>query len=358
MEKPKVSGLKHLADKLSLSVTTVSRVLNGKSDEYRISEATREKVLQTAKEENYTPNRLARGLKTNKTETIGLIIPDIANPYFSFIAKTIEEEARKKGFMIILCDSHEDIETETRLLGLLQDQKVDGIIIAPVGSRKEHLEKTFQSGMPLVAIDRHLKNSPIPFVVSDNYTGAKEGVEMLIKNGHKNIACIQGPPYTSPSRERVKGYEDALRNHRVKLEKKYILGNHFGEKNGYLQGQKLLGLQVPPTAIFALSNLISLGVLRAIQEKGLHVPNDISILSFDEQPYSRWLSTPMTTIEQPKKEIGANAMKLLLKQIENHDKGQEGLFLKTRLIERQSVATLENGKNKISRPQISKNISK
>ncbi len=344
MEKPKVLGLKHLAGKLNLSITTVSRVLNGKSDEYRISRATREKVIQAAKEENYTPNRLARGLKTNKTETIGLIIPDIANPFFSSIAKSIEQEARKKGFMIMLSDSHEDIETETRILGLLQDQKVDGIIIAPVGTRKTHLEKIYQAGVPMVAIDRYFKNSAIPFVVSNNYAGSKEGVELLIKHGHEKIACIQGPPKTSPNRERVNGYRDALKESHIAVHEDYILGNNFGEKNGYVQGQMLLEHEEPPTAIFALSNLISLGVLRAIQEKGLQVPGDVSILSFDEQPYSQWLATPMTTIEQPKKEIGDKAIQLLLKQIENQDEGLESLFLKTRLIERKSVALLEKAK--------------
>ncbi len=337
MEK-KVNNIKELAEKLGLSPTTVSRVLNGKSKNFRISQETSRKVLDAAQKYHYSPNRIARGLKLERTETVGLIIPDIANPYFGSIAKTIEVEARNSGYSIILCDSLDDEVTEAELLQLLAGRKVDGIIIAPTGKSSRHVTEIQQQGIPVMVIDRYLPGTNLPFVTTDNHLGALMATEHFIEMGHRNIACIQGINGISANSERVKGYRDALQNHGIPVNESMILGTDFGEENGYIQTKKLLDLPTRPTAIFALSNLISLGTLRALKEAGLTVPEDISIVSFDEQPYSAFLACPMTTVEQPREEIGRLAFDFLLNIINKGLPTQtENLMLKPRLIFRESV---------------------
>lgn len=340
MEK-KVNNIKELAGKLGVSVTTVSRVLNGKSEKFRISKSTSRKVLDAARQYHYSPNRIARGLKLEKTETIGLIIPDIANPYFGSIAKTIEMEAHRNGYSIILCDSLDDVSTEAELLQLLTGRKVDGIIIAPTGKSSRHVLEIQQMGIPVVIIDRYFPDANLPFVTTDNYTGAFLAVQHLIETGHRHIACIQGINGISANNDRVKGYRDALQKNGIAVDEALILGTDFGGENGYIQTRKLLELPNRPTAIFALGNLISLGTLRALKEAGLIVPEDISIVSFDEQPYSAFLACPMTTVEQPREEIGRLALEMLMKKMAGELLvTDENIMLKPRLIVRESVKKL------------------
>ncbi|MGM0622166.1 MAG: LacI family DNA-binding transcriptional regulator [Bacteroidota bacterium] len=342
MEK-KVNNIKELADKLKLSPTTVSRVLNGKSKKFRISQNTSQKVLDAARKYHYSPNRIARSLKMEKTETIGLIIPDIANPYFSSIAKTIEVEAHNNGYSIILCDSLDDEVTEAELLQLLAGRKVDGIIIAPTGKSSSHVTEIQRLGIPVMVIDRYLPDTELPFVTTDNHMGALLATEHFIETGHRNIACIQGINGISANSERVAGYRDALRKHRIPVNESMILGTDFGEENGYIQTKKLLDLPKCPTAIFALSNLISLGTLRALKEEGLKVPEDVSIISFDEQPYSAFLACPMTTVEQPREEIGRLAFNFLLKTVDDgRTVDPVSFMLQPRLIYRESVKKILN----------------
>lgn len=331
-------NIRELARVLGLSITTVSRVLNGKAEEFRISKETCERVLQAAREMNYTPNSLARGLKLDKTETIGLIIPDIANPFFADIAKTIEQEARAKGYFIILCDSGENQEAEVELVRILKNRKVDGMIIAPVGLRSRHIEELYQSGFPVVIIDRYFPDLSVPYITTDNFQGAFDAVDYLIRHGHKRIACIQGLRGSQPNRDRVSGYLEALKRNHIPADQELIVGDSFSEENGYIQTRLLFSFEKPPDAVFALSNLISLGVIKAAREMGLQIPRDFSLVSFDEQPFSAYLVPPMTTIEQQKSEIGRLAVNVLLRYIQNPRPAKPvAIRLKARLIERDSV---------------------
>lgn len=330
--------LKSIAVKLGVSVSTVSRVINGKSSRYRISKETEQLILEAAKELSYTPNQLARGLRLKRTNTIGYLIPDISNPFFASIAKSVEKSARKFGYSIILCDSEESTELESSSLQLMLNRKVDGLIISPVGLEVSHLIEISQKDIPIVLLDRYFPNLNIPFVTSDNYQGAFEAVSYLISNGHSRIACIQGLKNTSPNNDRVKGYRDAHIKNDIEIDESLIVGDSFGEENGYIETKLLLKKGDLPTAIFSVSNLISLGAIRAITEEGLKIPDDISMISFDDQPYSRFLSTPMTTVAQQSNQIGQIATKLLIDQIEsNRANESKGIFLPTRMIIRDSV---------------------
>lgn len=341
MKDTTVLNIKELAQSLGLSVSTVSRVLNGKAKAYRISEITQERVKKAAAELNYVPNKLARSLKLDKTDIIGLIIPDIGNPYFAEIAKSIESQAKQKGYSIILCDSGDDISTEEEMLMLLLSQKVDGIIIAPVGTEKSHLVNVYNSKLPIVIIDRIFPDTNLPYITSDNYQGAFEAVSYLILHGHKKIACIQGIHDSQPNIDRVNGYIDALKANNIKFKKNLLTGDSFSKDNGYKQAVKFFRMPHPPTAIFALSNLIALGILGAAADYNLRIPEDFSLVAFDEQPYSEYLSTPMTTINQQKDAMGQQAVDYVIACIENKGKvSPASLRLKTNLIPRKSVKKL------------------
>ena len=333
--------LNSIAEEVGLSTTTVSRILNGKAARYRISKSTEEAVLRTAAELEYVPDRLARGLRTRRTHTIGLIIPDISNPFFSTVARNIGIEARKTGYSIFLYDTQEKTSLEVDSLRLLQSRKVDGLIICPAGDEDEHLNATLSSGLPMVIVDRHFPGLKCPYVISDNYGGSLDAVNFLLENNHRRVSCIQGRLHTSVNKDRIRGYKDALKKHRIPLDESLIVGDSFGEGNGYVSAKILLNQSSRTTAIFATSNLISLGAMRAIFEEGLKIPDDISIVSFDDQPYSDYLAAPMTTVAQQTTEMGQIAFKLLLAQLNpGKSDNNQGVILPTKLIIRKSVKTL------------------
>lgn len=337
IRKPQTT-LKCIAEKLDISVSTVSRVLSGQAKRYRISDKTQQAVLDEAKRLDFSPNQLARGLRLRRTHTLGLVIPDISNPFFASLARYVEMEARKSGYAVFLSDSEERTDIEIESLKLMQGRKVDGIIISPVGQSGDHLTKLHKAGLPIVIVDRYFPTMHLPFVTSDNFNGALQGVSYLIENGHKCIACIQGLPNSAPNIDRVNGYKAALNGNHIKVQENLIIGDNFGERNGYISTKLLLKRSKRPSAIFSVGNLITLGCMQAIAEENLKVPNDISIVSFDEQPYSAFLSTPMTTIAQQNETMGQIAVSLLLGQIESTgNPDSEGIQLPTQLIKRESV---------------------
>ena len=341
----KDTTLKNIASDVGLSVTTVSRVLNGKSANYRISKKSEDLILKRAKTLNYSPNQIARGLRLSRTYSIAYIIPDISNPFFSSIAKSIEKTARKFGYSILLCDSEENTEIEIKIIKMMMDRKVDGLIFSPVGVKVSHLEDISKKKIPMVLLDRYFPNLHVTSVTSDNYHGAFEAVSLVIENGHRRIACIQGLRNTSPNTDRLKGYLDAHSKHNIPVDERLIVGNSFGEQNGYYETKQLLKMENMPSAIFAVSNLISLGSLRALAEYGLNVPDEMSMISFDDQPYSSLLSTPMTTVAQESSQIGQIATKLLLDQINSTKKlKSQEILIPTHLIVRDSVKKIRFSK--------------
>jgi len=341
IKKIKRATLKSVADRVGVSVTTVSRVLSGQANRYRISKETEEAVRRAAEDLHYTPDQLARGLRIKRTYIVGLVIPDISNPFFASVARNIEIEARKAGYSIMLCDSQESTKIEIDSLKILENRRVDGLIICPVGQEVEHLSRLCKSGVRIVIVDRYSPKLKCPHVVSDNYKGALEAVNYFIENGHRIIACIQGLLFTPVNDDRVRGYKDAHEMHNIPLDESLIIGDSFGERNGYIGAKILMNRSERPTAIFATSNLIFLGAVRAISEEGLKIPDDISIVSFDDQPYSEFLSTPMTTVAQQTVELGQIAFKLFLSQVEVESTNRTyGVVLPTKLIVRESVKNL------------------
>jgi LacI family transcriptional regulator len=343
MAQQKSVNIKELSAKLNLSVTTVSRVLNGKAKQYRIKEETEKKVREAALEVNYSPNRFARGLKLDKSETIGVIVPDISNPFFADMVKIIEEQLRGKGYAILIGDSNEKTEQEAEMICLFESRKVDGLIVAPVGLQFDHLERIYLSGKPLVVIDRTQPDLTIPAITSDNYSGAYQAVLLLVEYGHRNIACVQGLKNSQSNNDRVAGFIDAMKYSAIDEEHYKIVGHNFSIDSGYIHGKDLLTAPGPPTAILALNNSISLGILKAVAELEINIPGDLSLISFDEQSYSAYLNTPMTTIEQDKKQIGKMAVERLIDQIEGTENQNFGEVIRipTKINPRKSLARIK-----------------
>lgn len=329
-----------IAERAECSVSTVSRVLSGHAAKYRISPRTVARVMEEVKRFNYTPSLLAKGLRTNRTDTIGLLIPNIENSFFAQVAGVVIREARSYNYKVVVVDTQEDERNEADGLSALLARRVDGIVAAPCGSDPALFASVQQGGVPLLLIDRYLPGAEqLSYVTTDNYRGAVMATEYLLENGHSRIACIQGTPHSMPVRDRVQGYGDTLRRHGL-AERIEVSGEDFSVRNGYLETKLALARTPCPTAIFALSNLILLGVVKAVHESGLRIPEDISVVSFDDNLLFNYLDPAITCIGQPTAEIGALAVKLLIRAIREPEAEPSHLQLPPSLIVRRSVRNL------------------
>lgn len=330
--------LNDIAKMSGLSVSTVSRVLNKKTQKYRISKEVEKIVLKAARELNYRPNQLARGLRLRKTHTIGLVAPDLSNPFFAQIVKTIQTELHKLGYSLVVCDSDENPELEVEHTGLLCSKGVDGLIVMPVGQEYRHFQSLLEDGIPLVMVDRGFDELKTNMVLIDNYGGAFEAVEHLIEHGHRRIAIIQGLPGTFTSMGRLRGYVDALKKHAIPVDENLIVGRDFRKENGYIETKVLLNGMNAPTALFTTSDLITLGALQAISEEKLEVPRDISIVAFDDLESADYFRCPITAVAQPKETLGEMAVKLLIDELSSPGRREtRKIVLKPTLILRNSV---------------------
>ena len=328
--------LASIAERAQCSVSTVSRVLSGKAEKYRISEATVARVRSEVEKSNYTPSLIAKGLRAGKTDTIGLLIPGVDDTFFSGVASSIIADARKQGYTVIVIDTQEDAKNESEGFSTLLARKVDGIIAIPCGKASEAFERVASADLPLVIVDRYFENGgDWSFVTTDNYKGAVMAVAPFVANGHTKIACIQGSAAAMTSRERVRGYRDTMQ--RFGLEKEIrVLGDGFSIQNGYVETNLVLSGEDRPTAILALSNKILLGSVKAVTESGLRIPDDISVISFDDNLLFNYMTPRITCISQPVQDISLFAVSLLLKKIAGERKVSH-LFLPPGLVVRDSV---------------------
>ncbi|MCF8240317.1 MAG: LacI family transcriptional regulator [Melioribacteraceae bacterium] len=334
-----------IANQVGVSISTVSRVLNHKSKKYRISSKTEEQILKAADELGYRPNELARGLRLKKTHSIGLVVPDIANPFFANVTQIIQKQAYEAGYSLIVCNTNEDISLEIEHVELLRRKGVDGYIIMPVGTLFEHIEDLVEHKKPLVLLDRNIEHIDANCVVVDNYKGAFQATSYLIENGHTRIAIIQGLRNTYTNNERVKGYLDALRKNGLEIDETLMVGKDFRKENGYIETKMLLNLENPPTAIFAFSDLITLGTLQAFLEESIKVPEDISLITFDDIDFAPYLFSPLTAVRQPRQMLGEVAVKLLIDDLKSKGRiERKKIVLDPKLITRKSVKLLTHAR--------------
>ncbi|MBK8511329.1 MAG: LacI family DNA-binding transcriptional regulator [Saprospiraceae bacterium] len=230
--------IKDIANKTQLSISTISRVLSGKGEQYRISNTSQQKIRDAVKELNYIPNYFAANLKSGKSKTIAMIVPSLTNPFFANIASEINAEVRKYGYTTLIADSDANYEIEKLELQQMVSRNIEGLIIVPCGDHLGHIQSLHSGGLPIICIDRYFEDQDIPYVATDNYEGALLATEFLIENGHTLISCIQGSPPSTPNRLRVKGFTDAMEAAGIKNYN--IVGDDFSIQNGYLETRLLL----------------------------------------------------------------------------------------------------------------------
>jgi LacI family transcriptional regulator len=306
--------IKDVAQRSGVSSMTVSRVINGSE---RVSPETRQRVEGAIAELGYVPSRLARGLIRQKTGTLAMIVPDVANPFFTLIVRGAEDVARRAGYRMILCDTRADLAIEREVIEEMIAHRVEGIAIAPVSNRsKGHLERLQRFGVQFVLIDRTIPGVESDVVIGDSAGGARRLVEHLISRGHRRIGFITESDDVSTARDRRQGYEQALEAAGLLIDPALTVGSTVDPPGGFDGMRRLLELEDPPTAVFTVNNLVAVGAIEAIRASGLEVPDDIALVCFDDIEYASRLYPFLTVMAQPAETLGMLGTQLLLERIE------------------------------------------
>ena len=332
--------LKDIAKETNLSVTTVSLVLNKK--DCRVSDSTRSLILETAEKMHYYPNQLAVGLVKQETKTIGLIIPDISNHFFANLALGIDDEMLKHDRNIILSNTSDRPERDLKSIQVLRSRGVDAIILAMASN----IDRTYipsykdlinDSPIPIITVDRCNPALNCSALKLNNKKGAYNAVSHLLSLGHKNIVCITGPANSDSTQERLAGYEWAYRDAGIPLPKKYVFHGDYLRHSGNEATKQILK-ETDATAVFAFNDLMALGAYHCLRQEGLSVPDDISIVGFDNIDFSDMLEVPLTTVNQPTYEIGREAAKRALLEISGPEAEKQTISFEPHLIIRKSTA--------------------
>ncbi len=300
-----------LARAVGVSINTVSRALNGKPD---IHPATKERILAAAERLGYRPNKLARGLRANKTGTIGVIVTDIANPYFSTLVKEIVKTAWPCGYSVVLQGTDEDYSKEREAVRLALAEQVEGVLLAPTQRGTETVDELKASGIPFVLMSRYFADVETDYVIMDDLRGGFLACQYLIQQGHSRIAVVNGPLHISSAVERYEGHKRGLAAYGVQLDESLVVPGALTMDDGYRAAQRLLRRKAP-TAIFAFSDFVAFGVLRALRERGIRVPADVAVVGFDDIPFASCLETPLTTVGGSKETLGREATTLLINRL-------------------------------------------
>lgn len=333
--------LEHVAAAAGVSTSTASRALAGKARQCRISVKTEEAILLAASELGFQASHLARSLRSRKSGLIGLLVPDASNPFFAAIARKATIYAEQHGLSTLLADSHDSIDHEMELLTHLQSRRVEGLIICSIGGANSHLQSLERTGANVVMVDRWSADVHLPTVTSDNEHGAYLATSAIIDKGHHKIGCLQGRAGTSSNDERLKGFRSALREQQLDVDATTIRGDDFSEASGYRATCELLDLHPDLSALFAFSNQNALGALRALGERKLQVPHDVSLVMFDDAPFAEYLASPLSVIRQDVDAIGRRAAELLIDQIRTGRRPQDLVHrMPVEFVARHSIATL------------------
>jgi LacI family transcriptional regulator len=325
--------ISEVAQKAGVSSTTVSHVINNTRF---VSDEKRKRVEQVIQELGYQPNALARSLRSGESYTIGLILPDSANPFFAEVGRSIEMAAFEAGYSVILCNTENDLEKEHIYMGVLIKRQIDGMIFVGTGEDFDSYKALLDMHVRVVAMDRDYPDLEMDVVISDNLQGGRLATQYLISLGHKRIGCIAGPSKVNLSAQRVTGYVQSLEQAGLAVDRNLIISGDFHPASGQAAAEKLLALKDSPTAIFACNDLMAIGVLRAGMELGRRVPQDLAVVGYDDIELAQYTTPPLTTIQQPKKEMGITAFNYLLGRIQTKQSSPQRASLPVSLVVRGS----------------------
>ena len=333
--------MKDVAELAGVSASTVSHVLNGTR---KVSEDTRERVRLAIEELGYEPNLLAKSLKVSRTFTIGLLISDIQNPFFTSVIRGAEDVALSRGYHLFLCNTDEDPNREDEYVRELSKKRVDGLIVASSASRRNHTLQLRLEDVPFVFMDREVEGIEADTVSVDNRLGMRLIAEHLTQLGHERVGMVSGPLEKSSGHERYHGLRDALADLGLPLHDSLVRFGDFRVSGGREAAEELLRLPEPPTALVVSNNQMTLGALLAVRELGLRVPDEVSVVSFDDMEWAPLANPPLTALAQPTYEMGATAARMLLDKIEKKATGSPSkLFMEPELVVRESTGPPASG---------------
>jgi len=330
--------LQDVAELAGVSPATVSRVVNAPAT---VHPDTRARVQEAIRALGYRPSRVARRLRVERGSSalIGLVIPDLQNPFFADLARGVEDHAQREGYTVLIGNADEDAEKEARYLEVMRAESVDGVILPPSHPASPAALELAAAGTPLVCVDRRLAKAKVDTVVVDNVRGAYEATEHLLALGHRRIAFIEGRPQASTSRERLQGWQDALREHGIDPLPALQRTGDSRQPSGGALAAELLALPERPTALLVGNSLMTLGALETIHRLGLRIPGDISIVGYDDMPWAMALTPPLTVVRQPGYDLGRQAVELLLHRIRDPARSTTTVMLQPELVVRQSTAS-------------------
>jgi len=326
-----------IAKEAGVAKSTVSKVLN---EQGGVSQKTREKVLKAIKRLNYHPSMIARSLKSRKTKAVGLILPNIINPFFPTILKGVEDTAIENGYVVVFCDSDDRKEKESLYFQIFENRWVDGIIFSGITGDEEeerYIRAIHEKGTPVVLIDREIEGYFTNVVMIDNKRAGFDATTHLLELGHKKIGHIAGPQNIKIFAKRLEGYKEALVKYGIDFNPQMVEEGDLSIESGSRAVRKLLKKKVTFTAIFASNDLMAIGCMKELQKNGLRVPQDVSIVGFDNIPLTSLVTPSLTTMAQPAYEMGAEAMNLLIKSIERKGALKSKIILPTELVVREST---------------------
>ncbi|WP_420456033.1 LacI family DNA-binding transcriptional regulator [Rubrivirga sp.] len=332
-----MATLKDVAARANVSFSTVSRAIN---EPGRVNADTRARVEEAIRHLRYTPHRAARRLRGRSThaQIFGLLIPDIENPFYSGIVRGVEDRAYAEGYAVILSNTNEDLDRERFYLDVLRQEAAAGAILPPLSDGSPVPYHPDALGFPVVCFDRRPEIDGLDTVVVDNEQGAFDAVSHLIGLGHRRIGLVVASLDLSTSRERADGYRRALREHDVPVAEELVRTGEPRKEAGQTLSLDLLQSADRPTALFAGNNVMAMGALTAAQALGLRIPDDLSVVGFDDPPWVELVTTPLTTVRQPAYEIGRTAADLLLQRVADPDRASSVVVLPTTLVVRASCA--------------------
>jgi DNA-binding LacI/PurR family transcriptional regulator len=332
----RAATIKDVAIHASVSVATVSAVMNG--NKY-VSPELAQRVRESIAALGYRRNNFARGLKTQVSHSIGLVVPDITNPFFTNIARGVEDVANARNYSLILGNTDEDPEKEKKYLQLLESKQADGLIIAVTARSHEYLQSLPIEHLAMISIDRSLFDLGIDTVMVDNQVGARTATEHLIELGHRRIGLVTGLRGIAPTEERLLGYTQALEKHGIAVDPALIAVAHARIGGGEQGAIQLLALEDRPTALFMMDGTMAIGALQAIAQLGLRCPEDIALVCFDDFTWASVMRPHLTVVDQPTYEIGEQSAHLLLERLQNRERAPREIRLQTRLIVRESCGS-------------------
>ena len=328
-----------VAKRAGVAPITVSRVINNSG---YISEETKSRVETAIKELGYVPNTLARGLRSKRTHTLALVVTDITNPYFTSMARGVEDVAGASNYTVIYCNTDESETKEEKYANMLAQRQVDGVLLVPACGNANTIKFLTSNGIAVVVLDRQISNVDADFVRSDSENGARQLTRLLIDLGHKRIAIVTGPENVSTAVDRVTGYKQALDEAGLSENEQVYYGS-FNQQTGYDSTRLAMMQLAKPSAILAANNFILIGVVKALRELQLRVPEDVSVVGFDDFPESMLVKPYFTAAVQPAYEMGRLAAELLLQRISGELSGEcQTIVLPTEIVERESSGPVSN----------------